>query len=283
MTIEKQLQSAEAKLSTSSSPRLDAEVLLAYVLNVERSYLLAHFEQKLTLPQLMRYLWVVYRRGLKIPVAYLTHHKDFYGRTFYVDKRVLVPRPETETLIQECIRLIRANREISKVTDVGTGSGCMAITLACELPHIKIIATDISKPALKVAQKNAQRHGVADRITFLHGNLLAPVQAQQSALANTLLVANLPYILPKEYTGDIAHEPRGALVGGNDGLRFYQELAEQVSRLSASGRPKTILLELHPPTVEGVTAIVHELLPNYGSSIQFDLSQKPRVLSLVRM
>ena len=82
--------------------------------------------------------------------------------------------------------------------------------------------------------------------------------------------------------GDIAHEPRGALVGGKDGLKFYQELAEQVSRLSASDRPKTILLELHPPTVEGATALVRELLPNYVSSIQFDLSQKPRVLSLVR-
>ena len=342
MTIAQLLNTAERKLANSASPRLDAEVLLAHVLKVPRSTLLAQIKTDLSLCHFsiradrkmtrkfigprtlakLRFKWLAWQRKRGVPVAYLTHHKEFYGRSFFMNKSVLIPRPETEVLTECVIRSIRANRAITRAVDVGTGSGCIAVTLACELPHLKVVATDISKAALRVAQKNSAHHGVADRITFLHGNLLEPLIATgnpveargprgftSSPLANSLRIANLPYLLSEEITqpstlmsfprkresrkntyrtvldspsgrgmtNDLRFEPQTALVGGSDGLKFYRELAEQLLALPSNNRPRAILLELHPPTALEVQKIFS---PLGTCEIINDTASLPRVLTI---
>ncbi|HWI55147.1 MAG TPA: peptide chain release factor N(5)-glutamine methyltransferase [Desulfobacteria bacterium] len=209
--------------------RLDAEVLLAHVLDVSRTDLYLNIgsidENKLS-----EYYQVVRRRADREPVAYLTGEREFMSLPFKVSSDVLIPRPETEIIVEKALEIKPFN-----IIDVGTGSGAIAVSLANYLPESSIRAVDISAGALEVAKYNAARHGVSDRITFYNGNLLDPFNSPEHYFRYDLITANLPYIptpemneLPYDVRG---YEPVEALCGGEDGLELYRKLLPVAAKL----------------------------------------------------
>jgi release factor glutamine methyltransferase len=217
-----------------SEPRASGEVLLAHVLNLSRLDLYLRHDQPLTPEELARFKALVLRRRAGEPTAYLTGHKEFWSLDFLVTPAVLIPRPETETLIEAVLQVLRqppGNGKQQRANEtwgleVGVGSGAIVITLARELPHSRWVGVDISVPALAVARENAQRHGVAARLHFLQGDLLAAFKPQPRF---ALLVANLPYVprpvFEELHKGIKEFEPREALLGGEDGLDLIRPLA----------------------------------------------------------
>ena len=208
-----------------STPDLDAQVLLANVVGVPRATLLAWPERALTAEQAARYAGLVARREAHEPVAYLIGRREFLGLEFQTDARALIPRPETELLVEAALadireRLARAPATpLPLVADIGTGSGAIALSLAALEPRLpRLYATDVSADALTLAAENAQRLGVANRVTFLHGDLLAPLPE-----AVDVLLANLPYVAPEDaptLPADVSrYEPALALYGADDGWR----------------------------------------------------------------
>src|SRR5512142_942725 len=204
--------------------RLQAELLLAHILGTTRSSVLARLSEKIDPETAARYAASVARRAQQEPLAYILGHQEFYGLDFIVDRRVLIPRHETEMVALLALqRIQRVPHAIPVVVDVGTGSGAIALVLAHNLPSAHIIATDISKDALAVAQMNAARLYLRDRVTFLCGDLLEPLSEPFD-----ILVANLPYIAKVRYK-DLSYEvqrfePRIALEGGDDGLGLIRRL-----------------------------------------------------------
>ncbi|MCJ7620573.1 MAG: peptide chain release factor N(5)-glutamine methyltransferase, partial [Anaerolineae bacterium] len=198
------------------SPQLDAEVLLAHSLGITRSELYARLDQRPEEAAGKLFRSLVARRLLHEPVAYITGHKEFYGLELQVDRRVLIPRPETETLVEVALTIARQHH-ITELAEVGVGSGAVAIALAVNLPWAEIYATDSSALALEVAEENCRRHDVWDRVHLALGDLLDPLPEPVG-----LVVANLPYVAEEELdslASDItAYEPLGALHGGLDGL-----------------------------------------------------------------
>ena len=309
-TIKNQLKIAHNKLikKNISSAYLDTELLLSFVIGKPREYILAHLDFKLTKNQILKFNKLIAARAKNIPLAYLTQVKEFYGRNFYIDRRVLVPRPETEMIIEECkmqneecrmknAPACRRGRECKNntyVIDVGTGSGCIIITLTKELKYknLKFLATDISKDALTVARKNAKLHGVDKKIKFLQGNLLDPILKNKKFVIRHLpaaclsgrqgrqgssfvICANLPYLTPVQIKNSptIKYEPKLALSAGKDGLKYYRKLAKQLScfchceesarfalakarRATKQSRPKiTLLCEIDPKQSNAIKTI----------------------------
>lgn len=210
--------------------RLESEILLRHTLNISRVQFYLDIDREL-LPQQEDAFWQsVQRRIQGEPSAYITGHREFYGYDLYVDHRVLIPRPETELLVEKAIQLAQ-ERNISVIADIGTGCGAIAISLALNLPRVKIYATDVSAPALEVARINCRKHGVAHSIVFLQGDLLEPL-----AEPVDLIVANLPYVKTAELTGLTRFEPPLALDGGSNGLDRINQLCRQAkSRLKPYG------------------------------------------------
>lgn len=242
MTIHSAIRLAQTQLSPASdAPQLDSERLLLHVLNQsETAWLYTHPEQPLTLPQQQRFGQLVARRAAGQPLAHILGEWEFYGRPFYVTPDVLIPRPVTEGLVDAALRYIKLweqkNNQPPTIADVGTGSGCIAVTLCLETGN-QIIATDISLAALAVAKKNAERHGVAAKIAFLQGDMLKPLQNRKV----DLIVSNPPYIPSQELNRSrfalrsgatrgkseafgLRFEPRFALDGGPDGQRFVNQI-----------------------------------------------------------
>lgn len=218
------------QLRHSETPAVDSRLLLEHVLQVNHAYLVGHATDALPAAQLAAYQALVARAAQGEPIPYLVGQAPFYGRSFLVNPAVLIPRPETEELVQQVIAWAKA-RPGSHIVDVGTGSGCIAVTLACELPAVQVTAIDVSAAALDVARQNAARLGVTGRITFHEGSLLEPLPSPVDAI-----VANLPYVADDEWTSlDVGvkwYEPAGALRGGPDGLDVIRELLQQAcSRL----------------------------------------------------
>ena len=205
-----------------ASARLDAELLAAHAFGMSRIELYAHFDRPLAAAELASYRDLVSRRLAGEPVAYLLGHKEFWSLDLLVDSRVLIPRPDSETLVEEA--LDRFAGPGGRIADVGTGSGALALALAKERPEAQVFATDISPEALAVARANAERLGLA--VTFWQGDL---DQALVPAGRFELIVANLPYIPSAEIDGlaaDVRSEPRLALDGGADGLALLRRLIE---------------------------------------------------------
>lgn len=279
MNIHQALEQAQHDLGKSTSPTLDAEVLLAHVLHVERGYLLAHREKRLNPVAVIRYRWLVARRQHGIPLAYLVGYKDFYGRRFKVNRATLIPRPETEGLVERALSLARQHG-LDNIIDVGTGTGCIAISLAAELTNISVMACDVSARALVVARRNARAHGVYTRLQLLRGNLLEPAIRLGLMTARSLVVANLPYLTPREVQGEITFEPRGALVGGADGLACYRTLLQQLAALPPEQWPGWLVLEVHPPTINELLALLKNILPKSQAGVNSDLAGLPRILTV---
>lgn len=238
----------------SDTPRLEAEILLAHARRCPRIQLYVHYNELLSDDErgLMRDL--VRRRAQSEPVAYLVGHREFFGLNFRVTPDVLIPRPETETLVLEVIAAIKSHAG-ARLLDVGTGSGCIAISAAVNLPNAVVTAIDISSRALDVARENAARHGVSERIRFLEGDLFAPLTPADQF---DVLVSNPPYVADGEMEtlpADVRlHEPPLALRAGRQGLDVLSRLIAGASAfLSETG---TLLLEIAPEQGPAV----HELL-----------------------
>lgn len=208
--------------------RRAAGLLLCHVMGIDRTRLLTRSEEQIDEAQYRDYLALVERRAAGEPVQYLTGHQEFYGLDFIVTPDVLIPRPETEFLIDRVMKLVEERQDSPLIVDVGTGSGCIAVTLAIQLPRARLIATDASPAALNVARTNAERHGVRDRIEFLEGDLLAPLAERGLEGAVDVLASNPPYV--NEESRELLQsevcdwEPHEALFGGADGLAFYRRL-----------------------------------------------------------
>lgn len=221
-----------------TSPRLDAEVLLAHVLGMDRVGLYVNFDRPLERDEVDHYREVVARRGGRDPVAYIVGEKEFMGKLFSVSTAVLIPRPETELLVEAVVEELSKCEVPSplRLLDVGTGSGVIAITLAMLLPAAEVVAVDVSADALAVAARNAERHGVQHRVRFTQSDLFAGLA---SPLTFHCIVSNPPYI-PEGGLGSLApevrKEPRVALCGGQDGLDMIRRLvAGSPARLVPAG------------------------------------------------
>lgn len=243
-TLAQVLTWAEAELMALglTTPQLDAEVLLAHSLGINRAGLYARFHTVLSLPQIATFQQILSRRLQHEPVQYITGIQEFWSLEFAVDSRVLIPRPETELLVETALRFLsqipnpHQSQPPTRILDIGTGSGCIAIALATELPAAEIWATDISANALAVATANAQQHSVHQRIHFLQGSLFTPVTHQGHLFA--LIVSNPPYITRSDLLTlqpEVRDwEPRHALDGGEDGLDFYRQFLNEAPEYLAT-------------------------------------------------
>lgn len=276
MTLEEWVRKGEALLRTGPHPdraRRDAELLLRHLLKQERAALLARWNERLHENESGEYLNFLMRRFAGEPIQYITGEAAFYGLTFRVNRSVLIPRPETEHLVEKAIELGGALKR-PRIVDVGAGSGAIAVALAHELPHAEITAIDVSTAALEIAKLNAGSNGVADRIRFLHGNLLDPVAAE----IFDLVVSNPPYVALNEREGmDVEvreFEPGVALFAGCDGLDVYRRLIPQAAAALVTGGQ--IVLEIG----HGQQQAIGDLFASNGfGQIQFvaDLQGIPRV------
>lgn len=258
--------------------RLEAELLLAHARNCPRIRLYTDFETPLTDAERTRMRDYVQRRAKRQPLAYITGHKEFYGRDFQVGPGVLIPRPETETLIDVCLEHIPADKP-SRVLEVGFGSGCIAVTLACQRRHCSLTATDISPQAMEFATRNAAAHKVDDRIQLLAGDGLTPVLDDASSNKFDGLVSNPPYVREDELPGlapEVAdHEPTLALVSGSDGLDLIRRIIAQAPQVLAPDA--WIALEVDPAQCDPVS----ELLQQTGFTdvhVVADMHQNDRIV-----
>ena len=255
------------------SPRLTAELLLAHVLHTSRVRLYTDLDRPLEAGELAAYRGLIARRAAGEPTSYLTGTREFYGRTFAVDPRVLVPRPGTELLVEAVLQAVPRDAEI-RVLDLCTGSGCVGITLALERPRARVLATDTSPGAVEVARANAAALGPADRFEARLGDLLAPVEGEPPF---DVVVANPPYVPTGELptlSPEVRREPPLALDGGADGLDVVRRIAEEAPRRLVPGG--LLALEIG----DGQGPAVHSLLEaaGYGSvRIERDLARHDRL------
>jgi release factor glutamine methyltransferase len=231
------------------SPRLDAELLAAHALGLSRVQLYTQFDRPLEPPELAALRDLVKRRQGGEPVAYITGRKEFWSLDLGVDSRVLIPRPDTETLVEEALARAASG---ARVADVGTGSGAIALALAKARPDLAVFASDVSPDALAVARGNAERLALA--VTFVEGSLLAPLQPLAPF---DLLVANLPYVPTEDVAGlpaEIRCEPRLALDGGQDGLDLVRGLVAGAAAVLSPGG--ALVLEIGAGQAEATAALL---------------------------
>lgn len=266
------------KKHQADSPRLDAEVLLAEARGCQRIQLYTAFEEVVDDDTRARFREFVKRRAEGMPVAYIVGRKEFYSLNFRVTPDVLIPRPETEHAVIAVLDLLKTSGLAApQIVDVGTGSGCIAITVAKHAPQAQVTAIDQSRAALAIAAENAATHQVTDRVTFVESDLLTALPSEQRF---DIIVSNPPYVTEAEWAelspGVRDFEPRMALVGGTTGLEITTRLvAQAVEHLTPGG---WLVLEIH----DGLEAQTHALLTATGrfekiSTIK-DLAQLPRVV-----
>lgn len=265
----------------SESPRLDAEVMLAHVLDWQRVELYTHFTDEVAEGPRGRFRELVRRRSEGSPVAYLVGRKEFYSLPFEVSPAVLIPRPESEFVVVEFLSVTKELESVRAV-DVGTGSGCLAIASAFRKPGARFVAIDISEAALAVARKNAERHGVADRIDFRLGDRLAPVLAEEPF---DVIMSNPPYIPGGEIAGlEVGvrdYEPHLALDGGPDGLEMVRGLVEQCVPLLTPGGH--LILEIGTAQEKPVRDLIAAQPALRLAPTIHDHAQHPRVIRATRV
>ena len=253
MTVLELLQTTTAYFAKHGveSPRLNAEHLLAFILKQKRIELYLEFERVLTEAELAPLRDLVRRRGQGEPLQHLLGTVEFAGRMFLCDKRALVPRPETEQLVEK-IAECRLENADCRILDVGTGSGVIALSLAAKFPDAKVTATDISEDALRLARENAARLDLTSRVTFLQGDLMTDVTHVYD-----LIVANLPYVAETDratLSREVRHDPEAALFGGERGDEIVRKLIEQApSHLAPGG---LLALELGVGQADDLAALM---------------------------
>jgi len=271
------LSDLEARLQPNSdTPRLDAQVLLAHIAGKPRSWLLAHPEEHLLPEQFEAFIQASERLEHGEPLPYLLGHWEFYGLDFLVSPEVLIPRPETELLVQHALDYLHTFPERRWVADIGTGSGCIAVVLASQVSNLRLLATDISLPALEVARSNAEKHRVADRIDFIWADLLD----FPPAVPFDLLCANLPYI-PSAILSAFAvtkREPSLALDGGRDGLELIHKLLRRARGYLAPGG--LMLLEIEARQGSKALTLAQRFFPDAQVQVFQDLSGRDRLLEI---
>jgi release factor glutamine methyltransferase len=297
------LKEGIARLRAARIPSytLAAELLLLHALSRDRAWLYSHAETPLDPAAAEKYFALVARRAAGEPTQYLTGKQEFWGLEFEATPAVLIPRPETEHVVEVALERLGA-RGIKidlktgapspqlRIADVGTGSGCLAVALAHELPHAEVFATDVSAAALEVARRNAARHAVSDRIHLLQTNLLdaflpSSLAPRPSSLSFDLIVSNPPYIaldeaatLPREVR---EHEPEAALFGGPTGVEIYERLINQAAALLHPGG--NLVVELGYGAADSVRQILVAKGAWANISITNDLAGIPRVLAAERV
>lgn len=265
-----------------ASARLEAEILLAHTLKMSRAMLLARLGDSISTADAAQFAGMVARRAQREPIAYIVGHQEFYGLDFVVDRRVLIPRPETEHVVEHALRALKSVPHPEPViADVGTGSGAIALALARNTTNTKILATDISPDALTVARLNAKRLNLTDRVEFRQTDLLEGI-----TIPIDILTANLPYIplereaqLPREIR---EYEPRLATIAGLDGLSIVRRLLKNIE--SYMTRAGFIFLEISEEQGEQARALAQTLLPRAQVEIHQDIEGLDRVveISLIR-
>jgi release factor glutamine methyltransferase len=279
-TIASLLRAAQVHLAqTSDTSRLDAELILSHLLGWPRARLLAERDHPVAADLSDAFADLVARRAEGEPVAYLVGHKEFYGIEFTVDRRVLVPRPETELLVELAIaaamRIAAGRADPLRIADIGTGSGAIAVALAIHLPHAQIDAVDISTEALEVARANVARHGLGGRVRLLLGDLLDPLDGRVD-----LIVSNPPYTILAEVEPNVyAHEPHLALEGGPDGADLYRRLF--VGAPGKLGPGGTLLCEIGAWQGQLVAALARAAFPAAEVRIVQDLAGRDRVVQAI--
>lgn len=272
-TIISALSGAEILLrGHSSSGRLDAELLLGKVLKQPRLYLHAHLRDALPVQSQRTFSSLVRRRVEGVPLAYLTGEKEFSGRPFHITPAVLVPRPETEGVVEAALRLLEELHESHPiVVDLGTGAGVIGISIAAETPRTYAVVTDRSAAALEVARRNARKHKVFRRMSFLESDLLSEIPPEMTP---DVLVANLPYVPSDDLkhagaspeTRGLLFEPQKALDGGPDGLFIIRRLFAQLKRFrdqSLVSSLQHLILEHSPAQRKLIQELAHEALPTF--------------------
>jgi release factor glutamine methyltransferase len=274
------VQQTHAALEAAGIPdaRLEAELLLTNVLSVPRHRIYAFQEQELTPKETELLASLLERRLTREPLAYILGHKEMYGVDLAIGPGVMVPRPETELLVERCLFLgmVRMEEGDLVIAEPGTGSGGISINLAMHLPVARVYATDLSTEALKIAEINVRMHNVQDRVTLLHGDLLDPVTEPVD-----LVVANLPYI-PSDRIAtlqpEVQREPREALDGGPDGLDVIRRLLRQSrDKLKGTG---VMVLEIDPEQVQSLTDEALAIFPGATITVEKDLGRLDRMFVL---
>lgn len=268
------------------SPQLDAEILCAYILKKERAYLFTHPEKILTQKELRKMFSLVFLRLKRIPIAYLLGSKEFYGRDFFLSPSVLIPRSETEELVSVVLSLIKKyslSKPKIKILDIGTGSGCIALTLAAEsTPHtIEVTASDVSIQALRIAKKNfknfKKNKQIQNPVHFIQSDIFSRIQGRFD-----IIVANLPYLSQRVFATssltypELHHEPRLALTSNDAGLEKIKIVLKDASNhLLANG---DILCEIGSEQKQALLLYIQKKHPSMNAFVKKDLAGKNRIL-----
>ncbi|MFA6537622.1 MAG: peptide chain release factor N(5)-glutamine methyltransferase [Patescibacteria group bacterium] len=281
MTLGEAQKKAQQLLKTKkiSSPQIDSELILRFVLKKSKEYLFTYPEKKLTTKQEKTFFSLIKKRSTNFPVAYLLQKKEFFGHRFFVNANVLVPRPETELLVEASKKILTENKKIQTIAEIGTGSGCLIISLFLEMKNKKRqwLAVDKSASALCVAKKNSRQLNA--KIKFIQGDLLKPLKNKKI----DLLVANLPYLdknIAKKFKTSaqksLLFEPKIALYAPNHGLALFEKLFHQISQLTH--QPQHLLLEIGHDQAEPLQKITKKILPNYRTKTHLDWHGFDRIL-----
>ena len=265
------------------SANLEAEILLSFILNKPKEFLYSHPEKEISSSDNQKLNKIIQKRLRGFPIAYLIGHKEFYGLDFIVNKHVLVPRPETEILVEEILK--NTKYQIPKtIIDVGTGSGCIIISLAKNIANktIKFYGLDISKQALKIAKKNARLNNLNSQITFLHSNLLKKL-LKRNFSEPVIITANLPYLTSEQIKNSpsIKKEPKLALYSGLNGLNHYRQLLIQIKqnfKLFKGGLE--IFCEIDDTQKEAIKKLIEKELPLAKIEIKKDLGAFDRLVKI---
>ncbi len=267
-------------------PLQDIELILAWVLQRDRGYLLAHFDQKISPIQKLRLKYAIFAYNRGWSIAHITHHKEFFGLDLYVNRHTLIPRPDTETLVDQALTILETTAPDTPATviDVGTGSGCIPIALGKKSPRpLTLLATDISRGALRVAKKNAKKHAVP--ITFFRGNVLEPLisEVQKIPQDETIIItANLPYLTHEQFESEqsIQKEPYTALVAEEGGLALYRIMLSHIKEALKDKRHHLhLLFEIDPSQAELAAELVSIYFPKARVALTQDIGGRPRVVT----
>jgi release factor glutamine methyltransferase len=275
MLVAEALRWGKARLALhSSTPRLDTEVLLMHLLDLERSNLLARTDQALNASAEETFRAFIARREQGEPIAYITGHKEFYGLDLLITRDVLVPRPETESVVEACLKAIPES-EPALFADIGTGSGAILVAVVSHRPFLRAYGTEISPAACDIARENCRRHNISDSVKLLVGNLLEPLPEPVNVIA-----ANLPYVSPGEAEPDVATwEPQIAVFGGGvDGASTIREfLIQAPSYLLPAG---FIVMEVAYSQGRTVSAMAGAAFPDAEVQVHKDLAGYDRIITI---